>query len=159
MKRICSRVLAVLLLLGALHVIHDPADRLIRLAAAETNDDLQPLITTSELLVGENRFAFGLMKANKLLQSAAVQLRIYSIDRPEPRLVAETNAPYHPIGRVGSGERVHRHVDGTTHVHRADSDVRGVYLTRVSFARPGHWGIEIQAQEDNGSSAFAAVIV
>ena len=159
MKRICSRVLAVLLLLGALHVIHDPADRLIRLAAAETNDDLQPLITTSELVVGENRFAFGLMKANKLLESAAVQLRIYSIDGPEPRLVAETNAPYHPIGSVGSGKRVHRHAEGTTHVHRADSDVRGLYLTRVSFARPGHWGIEIQAREDNGSLGTARFTV
>jgi hypothetical protein len=41
MKRMGSRVLAVLLLLAALDVIHNPADRLIRLAAAETTDDLQ----------------------------------------------------------------------------------------------------------------------
>ena len=102
MKRIGSRVLAVLLLLAALDVIHDPADRLIPLAAAETTDDLQPLITTSELVVGENRFAFGLMKANKLLERAAVQLRIYSVDGLESRLVAETDALYH---RRDCGER------------------------------------------------------
>ena len=159
MKRIGSLVLAVLLLLAALDVIHDPADRLIPLAAAETTDDLQPLITTSELVVGENRFAFGLMKANKLLERAAVQLRIYAIDGPEARLTAETNALYQPIGSAGSAERVHRHLDGTTHVHRADSDVRGLYLTRVSFARPGHWGIEIQAREDHGSLATARFTV
>ena len=159
MKRIASRVLAVLLLLTALDVIHHPADGLIRLAAAETTDDLQPLITTSELIVGENRFAFGLMKANKLLENAAVQLRIYAIDGPEPRLAAETNAPYHLIGSGGIGERVHRHVDGTTHMHRADSDVRGLYVTRVSFARPGHWGIEIQAREDHGSLGTARFTV
>src|SRR5918999_1607727 len=150
MKRIGSRVLALLLLLAALDVIHDPADRLVRSAAAESNDDLQPLITTSELVVGENRFAFGLIKANKLLERAAVQLRIYSIDGPEPQLVAETNAPYHPIGTAESGERMHRHVDGTKHVHRPDSDVRGLYVTRVAFAHPGPWGIEIEAREDDG---------
>ncbi len=159
MKRIGSRVLGVLLLLAALDVIHDPADRLIPLAAAEITDDLQPLITTSELVVGENRFAFGLMKANKLLERAAVQLRIYAIDGPEARLTAETNALYQPIGSAGSAERVHRHLDGTTHVHRADSDVRGLYLTRVSFAVPGHWGIEIQAREDHGSLATARFTV
>src|ERR687893_1534683 len=100
MKSIGSRVLVLLLLFTALDVLHNPADRLVRLAAAET-DDLQPLITTSELVVGENRFAFGLMKANKLLERAAVQLRIYSIDGPEPQLVAETNALYQPVGSVG----------------------------------------------------------
>ena len=158
MKCIASRVLALLLLFTALDVIHYPADRLTRLAAAETND-LQPLITTSELVVGENRFAFGLMKANKLVENASVQLRMYAIDGPEARLVAETNAPYHPIGSVRSGERVHRHVDGTTHVHRADSDVRGLYVSRLAFARPGHWGIEIQARDDQGSPASARLTV
>ena len=159
MKRIGSRVLAVLLLLAALDVIHDPADRLIPLAAAETTDDLQPLITTSELVVGENRFAFGLMKANKLLEGAAVQLRIYAIDGPKARLTAETGALYQPIGSAGSAERVHRHLDGTTHVHRADSDVRGLYLTRLSFAHPGPWGIELQARDDNDSLATARITV
>ncbi len=159
MKRIFPRVLAVVLLLPALDVIHDPADRLVRLAAAETSDDLQPLITTSELVVGENRFAFGLMRASKLLESAAVQLRVYSIDGPEARLIAETSVPYHPIGSAGSTERAHRHIDGTTHVHRGDSDVRGLYLTRVSFPRPGHWGIAIQAREDHGSVATARFTV
>src|SRR5687768_740478 len=158
MKEIFSGVLALLLLTG-LDLIHrHPADFGIALAA-ESNDDLQPLITTSELNVGENRFAFGLMKANKLLERAAVQLRIYAIDGPEARLTAETNALYHPIGSAGSAERVHRHADGTKHVHRAHSDVRGLYLTRVSFARPGHWGIEIQAREDHGSLATARFTV
>ena len=158
MKPMGLRVLAVLLLFAAVDVIHNPADRLLQSAAAET-DGLQPLITTSELVVGENRFAFGLLKANTLLESAAVQLRIYAIDGPEARLVSETNAPYYPIGSVASTERVHRHIDGTAHVHRADSDVRGLYVTRVNFARPGDWAIEIQAREDHGSLATARFTV
>jgi hypothetical protein len=159
MTRILSRLLAVILLLAGLDVIHRPADIAVALAAAESNDDLQPLITTSELVVGENRFAFGLMRANKLLERPDVQLRIYSIDGPEPHLVAETNALYQPVGSVGSGERVHRHVDGTKHVHRADSDVRGFYVTRLAFGRSGPWGIELQAREDNGSLATARFTV
>lgn len=159
MKEIFSRVLAVLLLLAGLDLINHPTDLAVAFAAAESNDNLQPLITTSELVVGENRFAFGLMKANKLLEKADVSLRVYSIDGPEPHLVAETNALYQPVGSVGNGERVHRHVDGTKHVHRADSDVRGLYVTRLAFGRPGPWGIELQAREDNGSLATARFTV
>ena len=159
MKEVFSGVLAVLLLSIGLDLIHRRATGLGIALAAESSEHLQPLITTSELIVGENRFAFGLAKANKLLEKADVQLRIYSIDGPEPHLVAETNAPYHPIGTAESGERMHRHADGTKHVHRPDSDVRGLYVTRVAFARSGPWGIEIQAREDDGSPAIARLTV
>jgi hypothetical protein len=33
-------------------------------ASEETNGALRPLITTSELVVGQNQFAFGLLRAN-----------------------------------------------------------------------------------------------
>ncbi len=55
----------------------------------EAGDGLQPLITTSELVVGENRFAFGLLKAGKLLEDADVKLRLYDIDGGEAKLAAE----------------------------------------------------------------------
>jgi hypothetical protein len=159
MKEIFSRLLAVLLLVTGLDLIHcHPADVGLALAA-ESNEDLQPLITTSELIVGENRFAFGLIKSDKLLESADVQLRIYSIDGPEPHLVAETNALYHPIGTTERGGKVHRHADGTAHVHSADSDVRGLYVARLAFARPGPWGVELQARDVNGSLATARLTV
>jgi hypothetical protein len=159
MKEIFTRVLGVLLLSTGLDLIpRHPADFGTALAA-EANEDLQPLITTSELIVGENRFAFGLAKANKLLENAHVQLRIYSIDGPKPNLIAETNALYHPVDIADSGGRVHRHADGTRHVHRADSDVRGLYVTRLTFTRPGPWGIELQARDDNGSLAMARITV
>src|ERR671912_2568185 len=133
MKEGFSGVLAVLLLSIGLDLIHRHAPDSGIALAAESHDDLQPLITTSELIVGENRFAFGLAKANKLLENTAVQLRIYSIDGPEARLTAETNALYQPIGSAGSAERVHRHADGIKHVHRPDSDVRSLYVIRVAF--------------------------
>ncbi|HEX2242805.1 MAG TPA: hypothetical protein VHK27_06060 [Gammaproteobacteria bacterium] len=160
MKEIFSGVFAVLFLSIGLDLIHRHlrADLGIALAA-QSIEDLQPLITTTELIVGENRFAFGLAKANKLLEKADVQLRIYSIDGAEPHLVAETNALYHPVGIVEGGERVHRHADGTSHVHRDATDVRGLYVTRLTFAHPGPWGIELRARDDNGSSATARLTV
>jgi hypothetical protein len=159
MKEIFSGVLALLLLLTGLNFIQrHPADFGIALAA-ESNEDLQPLITTSELIVGENRFAFGLAKANKLVENADVQLRIFSIDGPKPNLIAETNALYHSVEIAESGVQVHRHADGTRHVHRAESEVRGLYVTRLKFPLPGPWGIELQARDDNGSSATARLTV
>jgi hypothetical protein len=158
MKESFFRVLVVLLLLTGLDLIQrHPGD--FSVSRAEANDELQPLITTSELIVGENRFAFGLAKANKLLEGADVQLRIYSIDGPEAHLVAETNALYHPIGTAKRDEPAHRHADGRTHVHSAESDVRGLYITRLAFARPGAWGIELQARDDDGSSKTARLTV
>jgi hypothetical protein len=159
MKEVFFRLVPVLLVLTGLDLIHrHPADLGIALAA-ESNEHLQPLITTSELIVGENRFAFGLAKANKLVESADVQLRIYSLDGPEAHLVAETNALYHPIETTELREKVHRHADGTAHVHSADSDVRGLYVARLAFARPGPWGIELQARDATGSMATARLTV
>ena len=160
MKEVFSRAaLAVLLLLTALDLIHrHPADVGVALAG-ESNEDLQPLITTSELIVGENRFAFGLIKRGKLLERADIRLRIYSIDGSQAELLAETNALYHPVGNAESGKRVHRHADGTRHVHGAASDVHGLYLTRLTFMRPGPWGIELQVRDDNGSLATARLTV
>jgi hypothetical protein len=159
MKEIFSGVLAVLLLSTGFDLIHRFPTGLGIVFAAESNEHLQPLITTSELIVGENRFAFGLAKAHKLVENADVQLRVYSIDGPEAHLVAETNALYHPVGASEPGERLHRHADGTRHVHRAASDVRGLYVTRLTFARPGPWGIEVQARDDSGSLATARITV
>ena len=159
MKEVFSGVLAVLLLATSPDLIQHYATELGIAFAAESNEHLQPLITTSELVVGENRFAFGLVKANKLVENADVQLRIYSIEGPEPLLVAETNALYHPIGDATPGERVHRHADGTRHVHAVSSDVRGLYITRLAFPRSGAWGIELQARDDDGSLKTARLTV
>ena len=66
----------------------------------EAGGGLQVLITTSELVVGQNRFAFGLLKANKLLEGADVTLRVYSIEGSEEQLAAELNAPYQAVGKI-----------------------------------------------------------
>jgi hypothetical protein len=109
----------------------------------EAGDGLQPLITTSELVVGENRFAFGLLKAGKFLEGADVKLRLYDIDGGEAKLAAEIKVPYQAIKNVKQERSVHRHPDGTEHVHGDDSSVRGLYVAKLSFTRAGDWGVEL----------------
>jgi hypothetical protein len=115
--------------------------------AAELNpeggDGLQPLITTSELVVGENRFAFGLLKAGKLLEGADVKLRLYDIDGGEAKLAAEVKVPYQAVKNVKQERSVHHHADGTEHIHGDDSGVQGLYVAQLSFTRAGDWGVEL----------------
>ena len=117
------------------------------LAATEDNK-IQPLITTAELSVGENRFAFGLVKENKLVENADVLARLYVIDGESAKLIAEVNAPYQTVESMPRKPSAHQHADGTQHVHTSDTTVRGVYVTRFNFTRPGVWGVELLVREN-----------
>jgi hypothetical protein len=46
---------------------------------------LQVLITTPELVVGQNRFAFGLLKEHQLLEDAHAVVNWHIIQQPFPR--------------------------------------------------------------------------
>ena len=124
-----------------------------------TGGRLQALITTSELVVGQNRFAFGLLKANKLIESADVTLRVYELNGSEAQLAAELNAPYEALRNVKQRRSVHRHSDGTEHVHGDESAVRGLYVAQISFTRVGSWGIEIFARQTDGTHEVARAAV
>jgi hypothetical protein len=122
------------------------------------DNGLQPLITTSELVVGQNRFAFGLLKSGRLLERADVVLRLYEMQGQEAQLAAEMKPTYHPVDQ--SDQRVHRHADGTQHVHGTnDSDVRGIYVSQLAFTHAGPWGIELLAREGDGSVTAARLTV
>jgi hypothetical protein len=155
-RRLCRVFFAILIAGFTIQVSRQTAAADL---AAEPGDKLQPLITTSELVVGQNRFAFGLLKANKLLESADVTLRVYSIDGSAAQLAAELNAPYQAIGNVKQQHSVHRHSDGTEHVHGDEFGVRGHYVAQIRFTRAGTWGIEILAQEKDGSHDVARTAV
>jgi hypothetical protein len=118
--------------------------------AAPVGGALQVLITTSELMVGQNRFAFGLLQHNKLLDAATVAVRVYDIRDQQTQLTAETPALYHTLEVIEQGNRVHVHPDGTRHVHSETTDVQGIYVTQVTFAHSGPWGLEILAQQGDG---------
>jgi hypothetical protein len=113
---------------------------------------LRPVVTTSELVVGQNRLAFGLLKNHTLLEDAEVVVRVYEIANQQARLRMELTAPYERLKVVEQGQRVHIHPDGSRHVHSAETDIRGLYVTYVTFERPGTWGLEVLAKQADGQA-------
>ncbi len=116
---------------------------------------LQPLITTSELVVGQNRLAFGLLRDDMLVDDAEVVVRVYEIKDEQAQLQAEMTAPYDKLEVVEQGNRVHIHPDGTRHLHPEQTDVRGIHVTQVTFERAGTWGLEVLAKQRDGSVAVS----
>jgi hypothetical protein len=145
--------------LGLLVVCYAQRDRPAAQLAAPTTEGLQVLLTTSELVVGQNRLAFGLLSNGRLLPDAKVAVRVYAIEGEEARLVAETPARYHRLEVIEGGKRIHIHPDGARHVHGDTTDVQGVYVTQVTFPRSGTWGLEVLAQSGSGNVESARLSV
>ena len=122
-----------------------------RWAAAGDGAPLEALLTTSELVVGENRLAFGLARGGSLVAEADALVRVYDIRGEDARLVGEAPAPYRRLEVVEDGKPVHVHPDGTRHVHDTPTDVRGLYVAQVVFERPGPWGLEVVTRTGGGS--------
>jgi len=92
-----------------------------------------------------------LLKAGKLLEDADVKLRLYSIDGGEAKLAADIKVPYRAIKNVKQDSSLHRHADGTDHLHGDDSGIRGLYVAQLSFSRAGDWGVELHVSQANGA--------
>lgn len=114
-----------------------------------TDEALRPVVTTSELVVGYNRFAFGLLKHDTLLEEAGVVVRVYEIADQHARLKTEVLAPYEKVQVMAQGQRVHIHPDGARHIHSEQTDIRGLYVTHLTFDQPGTWGLEVRVQQGN----------
>ena len=111
---------------------------------------LTPLLTTTELVAGANRFAFVLLREGNLLAGADVAVRTYDVSAQDAELVAVTPAVYHPLEVIEQGRHVHMHPDGTRHLHTAATDVHGIYVAQLTLERPGPWGVEIVARHGDG---------
>ena len=125
----------------------------------QAGEVLQVLITTAELVVGQNRFAFGLLKEHQLLEDAHAVVRVYALEGQQGQLKTEVPASYERPEVVEQGNRVHVHPDGTRHVHHEEADMRGIYVAQVSFAWPGTWGLEVLATLSNGSTEVSRFTV
>jgi hypothetical protein len=145
--------------LGLLAVCFAQRDRPAAQLAPPATDRLQVLLTTSELLVGQNRLAFGLLKNGKLLADARVAVRVYAIEGEDARLIAEAPVRYHRLEVIEGGKRIHIHPDGARHVHGDATDVQGIYVAQVAFPRAGTWGLEVLAQVGSGTVESARLSV
>jgi hypothetical protein len=85
-----------------------------------------------------------------LIEKAEVELRLHAIDGAQTKLSAQLRVPYLLVESTEQKPSLHRHVDGTEHVHEAASSVRGLYVARLDFPRAGTWGIELLVKPVNG---------
>jgi hypothetical protein len=152
-------VVAGVVALGLLAVCSAQRDRPAAQLAAPTTEELQVLLTTSELVVGQNRLAFGLLKDGKLLADGRVVVRLYVLDGEDGRLLAEAPAQYQRLEVIEAGKRIHIHPDGTRHVHGDATDMQGIYVAQVTFPRSGTWGLEVLAQSGGGAVESARLSV
>src|SRR5215471_11927667 len=152
MRRPLSFRVLVLVFIGSV-VAAPGAGRAVAVAelSPPAGEALQVLITTAELVVGQNRFAFGLLKEHQLLEDAHAVVRVYALEGQQRQLKTAVPASYERLEVVEQGNRVHVHPDGTRHVHHEETDMRGIYVAQVPFEWPGPWGLEVLATQGNGS--------
>jgi len=145
--------------LGLLVVCPARDDRAAAQLTPPSTEALQVLLTTPELVVGQNRVAFALQKDGRLLADAKALVRVYAIDGEDAQLVAETPARYLPLEVIEQGKRIHIHPDGARHVHGDATDVQGIYVAQVTLSRAGVWGLEIVARSGDGPAEAARLSV
>lgn len=144
-----SRTAAILLALGAMALLAacssgssetTPAPKSVAAASEYTG-----IIASSEFVVGENRFPFGLVSGDGgLLENARVQVRFYLLHPDSDELRAEAQAGFREI----KGVTPHQHPDGEIHEHL---EVRGAYVVdKVEFDTPGFWGADFVATTGRG---------
>ncbi|MBI1801343.1 MAG: hypothetical protein HYR71_06915 [Chloroflexi bacterium] len=91
----------------------------------QANADIQIVLVPSELIVGPNRFAVGLLKNNQALLDATVHFHYYDLgDLNRPVLESEADAV-----RLQTP-------DGLT----------AIWAQEREFTRSGDWGVEVQAR-------------
>src|SRR5262249_51128342 len=157
--RVRPSLISCLITLGLLGVGAAEYDRTAAQLAPPATDSFQVLLTTSDLVVGQNRLAFALQKGGQLLADAKAIVRVYSIDGEDAQLVAEAPAPYLRLEVIEHGKRIHIHPDGTRHVHGDATDVQGIYVAQVTLSRAGAWGLEILARSGDGTTEAARLSV
>lgn len=91
---------------------------------------IQPMIATSELVVGANRMALGILDNNAPIEDAAqtkVKLRYYRLNGTQGTLVGEEDTRFY-------GENLGE---------------RGTFIAHPAFDTAGNWGLEVVVQRPN----------
>lgn len=82
-----------------------------------------PVLANSELVIGRNRVALGLIADERPLTDARVSLGFYQIMGQQATKRSETDAAFRWI----------------------DEETRGLYVATADFDQPGQWGVEVTA--------------
>jgi hypothetical protein len=112
-----------------------------------------PVVVSSDLSVGENRFVLGLLDAaGEPATGAQLHLRIYCFtDSSDQVNKIETDATALTILKTYT----HTHDDGTVESHTAGE--LGVYVARVNFDMAGVWGLDATGTVDGSELEDQAI--
>jgi hypothetical protein len=130
-------------------------------SATAPKEPFAPVVAVSELAVGDNRFALGIIDqaTGQPLPDARVRLRFFTVQGNQGTFRSEADAAFvAPARDAGVPPLVpHRHPDGSIHQHvNAEADV-GVYVANVRFEQAGDWGVEALFQTADGREGRVAV--
>ena len=102
--------------------------------------ELTAVVSSSELIVGENRFVVGLLDQDtEAITGAKVAFRFFKLngDQETPKGEAEATA------LTVEKSYTHTHPDGKVEKHSAGET--GVYVAHPTFDEAGSWGVEVTA--------------
>lgn len=119
---------------GAGSTTTPPADLTTRPAAgtasatsAPGGSQLEAFVTSSDLSVGSQRFAFVLFKDGVPVSENDVTVRFFKLkDESNPQLVGQGTIPWSPLG-----------IPGLT---ASTAELTGVYYANIAFDEAGEWG-------------------
>jgi hypothetical protein len=117
---------------------------------AAGDENLTPVIISSDLAVGSNRFALGLIApGNELVTDASVDLRFFKRTGEQAEFRAEMAAETVVVEKSFT----HVHEDGVIEGH--DAGEVAAYVASVEFDEAGDWGVQISGER--GDKPFAPV--
>jgi hypothetical protein len=106
----------------------------------KTVRELTAVVSSSELVVGENRFIVGLLDQDtEEVIDAEVTFRFFKLDGDRQTLKGEAEAKALTVDK----SYTHTHDDGTVETHGAGRT--GVYSAHPTFDEAGNWGVEVTA--------------
>jgi hypothetical protein len=98
--------------------------------------DLEAVLVATEISVGKQRVAVGILQRNSPITDAEVHLRAYRGSPGDPHSV-EADAPFRGEGLLG----------------------QGVYVAHLNFVAAGPWTLEVSARSRSGASATKLIPV
>ena len=106
-----------------------------------------PLVISSDLTAGQNRFVVGLIKQddNSQVLGANLHLRFFQIDANNQATLKSESDP--SVIQVAKSY-VDTHPDGTHETHQAGDT--GAYVSNVTFDVTGNWGVEVTGATKEG---------
>ena len=114
--------------------------------AEPIDGELLPIVISSDLAVGSERFVVGLIDQVEGLPLAGAEMhfKFFCYDSPDGTEAFESD----PEAIVLTKTYTHTHTDGLIESHEAGET--GAYVTYVDFDRPGTWGVEVTGTAPDG---------